>query len=129
MASKTQCPVSRPFFDAFAKPITLTVADHEGKLLGVITAMPKEFSTHSIGWGDNGKLTVPVAGDRVTVQVGLNLTVVGSKDLPVMAPAELQAASRKLREPAVPTVAPSPAVAPQAPPTVPAEPAKGGKGR
>ncbi len=42
----------------------------------------KEFSTGSLGWHHNGKITVEVGGTVVTVQVGLNLTVVGSKELP-----------------------------------------------
>jgi len=38
------------------------------------------FSTGSFGWYYNGKTTVMVDGKPLSVQVGLNLTVVGSKE-------------------------------------------------
>jgi hypothetical protein len=47
-----------------------------------MTAEVKEFSTGSFGWYLNGKTNVDVGGKLVTVQIGMNLTVVGSKDLP-----------------------------------------------
>jgi len=43
---------------------------------------PKEVSTGSLGWYLNTKITLEVDGVRVAVQVGLNLTIVGSKELP-----------------------------------------------
>jgi hypothetical protein len=43
-------------------------------------ADPKTFSTGSFGWYMNGKTTITVDGKPLPVQVGLNLTVVGSKD-------------------------------------------------
>jgi hypothetical protein len=42
----------------------------------------KEFSTGSLGWYLNGKTTIEVGGKPVTVQIGMNLTIVGSKELP-----------------------------------------------
>lgn len=42
----------------------------------------REFSTGSFGWYLNGKTVVTVDGKPLNVQVGLNLTVVGSKELP-----------------------------------------------
>ena len=45
-------------------------------------AEPKEFSTGSLGWFLNGKTVIEVNGVKVTVQVGLNMTIVGSKELP-----------------------------------------------
>jgi hypothetical protein len=42
----------------------------------------KEFSTGSLGWYLNGKATLEIDGKPVQVQIGLNLTLVGSKDLP-----------------------------------------------
>ncbi len=45
-------------------------------------AQPKEFSTGSLGWNVNEKVNIQMGDRRVTVQVGLNLTIVGSKDLP-----------------------------------------------
>ena len=47
-----------------------------------MTAAVKEFSTGSLGWNINDKLQIEVDGKPVTVQVGLNLTIIGSKDLP-----------------------------------------------
>jgi hypothetical protein len=46
-----------------------------------LTALPKEFSTRSLGWNINQKLDLPVNGETVRVQVGLNLTIVGSKEM------------------------------------------------
>ncbi len=42
----------------------------------------KEFSTGSLGWYLNGKTMIDVGGKQVSVQIGMNLTIVGSKDLP-----------------------------------------------
>ena len=42
----------------------------------------KEFSTGSLGWYLNGKTIVKVGDKPVTVQIGLNMTIVGSKELP-----------------------------------------------
>ena len=46
-----------------------------------LTAEPREFSTGSFGWYVNAKAPVTIDGKTVQVQVGMNLTVVGSKDL------------------------------------------------
>lgn len=40
----------------------------------------REFSTGSFGWYLNGKTTITVDGKPLNVQVGVNLTVVGSKE-------------------------------------------------
>jgi hypothetical protein len=42
----------------------------------------KEFSTGSFGWNVNAKTVIEVGGRRLPVQVGLNLTVIGSKEAP-----------------------------------------------
>ncbi len=73
---KTTCPVTRAEFRAAAKPITVSIDNVP------LTAEVKEFSTGSLGWFVNGKTTIDVGGKRVTVQIGLNMTIVGSKDLP-----------------------------------------------
>ena len=76
MAKKTNCPITRADFRAQAKPITVTIA-------GVPQAAEvKEFSTGSLGWYLNGKTSVEINGTPVSVQIGLNLTIVGSKELP-----------------------------------------------
>jgi hypothetical protein len=76
MAKKTSCPVTREQFRAAAKPLAVTIA-------GVpLSAEVKEFSTGSLGWYVNGKTMVEINGTPVSVQIGLNLTIVGSKELP-----------------------------------------------
>ena len=45
-------------------------------------APPREFSTGSLGWNLNSKTTMDIGGVPVTVQIGMNVTLVGSKDLP-----------------------------------------------
>lgn len=43
---------------------------------------PKEFSTGSVGYNANGKVTLIVNGKPVVFQASLNLTAVGSKEFP-----------------------------------------------
>ena len=68
--------LSRESFRQHAKPVALTINGLP------LVADPKEFSTGSLGWFSNGKITVVVNGVACKVQVGLNLTIVGSKELP-----------------------------------------------
>jgi hypothetical protein len=85
MAKKTTCPVSRAEFREKARPITVNIN-------GVpLQADVKEFSTGSLGWYLNGKTTIEVGGKSVSVQIGMNLTVVGSKELPQDEPAAVSA--------------------------------------
>lgn len=76
MAAKTTCPVTRAQFQQLAKPVEVVI---DGTKL---QAMNREFSTGSLGWNISSKMTIKVGDTPVTVQVGLNLTIVGSKDLP-----------------------------------------------
>ena len=81
MAKKTVCPINRSEFRAHAKPTNVTIA-------GVpLIADVKEFSTGSLGWYLNGKTMIEINGRPVAVQIGLNLTIVGSKELPMDDPA------------------------------------------
>lgn len=73
---KTSCPLTRGEFRAHAKPIMVDIGGKK------VEAEVKEFSTKSLGWFINGKTTVEVNGKSCTVQIGLNLTLVGSKELP-----------------------------------------------
>ena len=76
MAKKTTCPITRSDFRSKARPVAVTIN-------GIpLQAEVKEFSTGSLGWYLNGKTTIDVGGTPVSVQIGMNLTVVGSKDLP-----------------------------------------------
>jgi hypothetical protein len=74
--AKTTCPITRQQFAGGAKPVEVTINGNK------MTAHPKEFSTGSLGWYLNGKTEIDVNGVMVTVQVGMNLTIVGSKELP-----------------------------------------------
>jgi hypothetical protein len=76
MAKKTSCPITRDQFLSKAKPLSVVIN-------GVpLAAEKKEFATGSLGWYLNGKVSVEVDGVPVPVQIGLNLTIVGSKELP-----------------------------------------------
>lgn len=69
------CPITRAEFREHAKPVTVKINDIP------MVAEVKEFSTGSLGWYMNGKTVIEIAGKPVSVQIGLNLTLVGSKDL------------------------------------------------
>ncbi len=75
MPPKTLCPISRADFLAKAEPLKIDIAGH------VVIADPREFSTGSFGWYVNSKAPVTIDGKTVSVQIGMNLIVVGSKDL------------------------------------------------
>ena len=74
--AKTSCSVTRAEFRQHAKPVQVKIG--EVPLLAEV----KEFSTGSLGWYLNGKTTIEIGGKAVTVQIGMNLTIVGSKELP-----------------------------------------------
>ena len=79
--AKTHCPITRKEFDDNAKAIKVMIGDT------TIMADKKNFSTGSLGWYANGKVTVEINGKPVSIQIGLNMTIVGSKELPQDAPA------------------------------------------
>ena len=72
--AKSPCPVTRTQFVEKAEPLKVMVNDKE------LTAQVKEFSTGSFGWNVNEKMTITVDGKPLSVQIGMNLTVVGSKE-------------------------------------------------
>ena len=72
--AKTTCPVTRAQFVEKAEPLKIIINGSE------LIAEVKEFSTGSFGWYLNGKVVVPIDGKNVSVQIGMNLAVVGSKD-------------------------------------------------
>lgn len=76
MAKKTTCPITRAQFRGKAEPVKVVIDGKE------VEAEVKEFSTGSLGWYLNTKISLEVDGVRVPVQIGLNLTIVGSKELP-----------------------------------------------
>lgn len=74
--AKSPCPVTREEFNKDAKPVEVTIN-------GIpMTAEVKEFSTGSLGWYLNGKSNIKIGDKSVSVQIGMNLTIVGSKELP-----------------------------------------------
>lgn len=100
MAKKTKSslPITRELFRTTAKPIPVVIGGKE------MIAAAKEFSTGSLGWNINDKMQVDVGGHMVTVQVGMNLTIVGSKELPQDRPAGGESAPAS--PPAPPAAAP-----------------------
>lgn len=77
---KTVCPISREQFQAEAKPVEVSINGQP------VVADVKQFSTGSFGWHHGDKVTIRVGETLVKVQVGLTLTVIGSKDVPKDAP-------------------------------------------
>lgn len=74
--AKSSCPVTRGEFINDARPVEVVIN-------GIpMTAEVKEFSTGSLGWYLNGKANIKVGEKTVSVQIGMNLTIVGSKELP-----------------------------------------------
>jgi hypothetical protein len=74
MPPKTSCPVSLTQFLEKAEPMKVIINGQE------MLAEVKTFSTGSFGWYMNGKTVVSIDGKAVSVQIGMNLTIVGSKD-------------------------------------------------
>ena len=72
--AKSPCPISKTQFLEKAEAVKITIGTAE------IIADRREFSTGSFGWYHNGKTTIMVDGKPLSVQIGLNLTVVGSKE-------------------------------------------------
>ena len=72
--AKSPCPISKTQFLDTAEPVKIIIGTTE------LIADKREFSTGSFGWYYNGKTTVNVDGKPLSVQVGINLTVVGSKE-------------------------------------------------
>jgi hypothetical protein len=88
MAVKTTCPITHQQFKDHAKPVEVVINGTN------LQAPVKEFSTGSLGWYLNGKMNITIDGKPCSVQIGLNMTIVGSKDVAkVSSPGEPQAAA------------------------------------
>lgn len=74
--AKSQCPLSQTQFVEKAEPLRVTINGQE------MLAEVKAFSTGSFGWYLNGKTVITVDGKAVSVQIGMNMTIVGSKEAP-----------------------------------------------
>ncbi|MCA9674700.1 MAG: hypothetical protein H6708_01485 [Kofleriaceae bacterium] len=72
--AKSPCPVSLTQFLDKAEPLTVVINGQE------MVADVKSFSTGSFGWNINAKTTIQVDGKPLSVQIGMNMTIVGSKD-------------------------------------------------
>lgn len=94
MATKTTCPLTRKEFLANAEPLSVRIG-RDGEYTA---ANPKLFSTQSVGYCLTGKVLVKVADCEVACQVGLNLTAVGSKDMPAEADLSCRFATGQYRE-------------------------------
>jgi len=71
---KSTCPISRAQFVEKAEPVRIVINGQE------MLAEVKEFSTGSFGWNLNGKTIITIDGKPLSVQIGMNMTIVGSKD-------------------------------------------------
>ena len=74
--TKSPCPLSQSQFLAKAEPVKVSINGQD------LLADVKAFSTGSFGWYLNGKTTLTVDGKPVSIQIGMNLTIVGSKEAP-----------------------------------------------
>lgn len=74
MPPKTSCPVTAAQFAEKAEPLKISINGQE------MLAEVKQFSTGSFGWYLNGKTVIQVDGKAISVQIGANFTVVGSKE-------------------------------------------------
>jgi hypothetical protein len=72
--AKSPCPVSLSVFLEKAEPVKVVINGQE------MLAEVKSFSTGSFGWYINGKTTIQVDGKPLSVQIGMNMTIVGSKE-------------------------------------------------
>ena len=74
MPTKTSCPVTATQFLEKAEPLKISINGQD------MLAEVKSFSTGSFGWYLNGKTVISIDGKAVSVQIGMNMTVVGSKE-------------------------------------------------
>ncbi len=63
-------------FGQSAKPLRVLIDET------AVLANPKRFSTGSVGWNANAKTQIIVNGEALEIQVGINLTVIGTKNQP-----------------------------------------------
>ena len=73
-AKKSGCEVTLEQFMENATNLKVSIAGKD------MIANKKHFATGSFGWHAGEKIVVEIDGIPVKVQVGVNLTVVGSKE-------------------------------------------------
>ena len=69
------CPISKEHFKIAAKPIEAVI---DGQTVSVDV---KEFQTGSVGWYQSGKINLRIGGVLTPCQMGITVTVIGSKVL------------------------------------------------
>ena len=72
--AKSPCPLTQTQFLANAVPLKISIQGQD------MLAEVKAFSTGSFGWYLNGKTMMEIDGKVVSVQIGMNMTIVGSKE-------------------------------------------------
>lgn len=73
----SEVPVTPTEFHANAKPLEVKIGNDSGG--GHDIAMPRTFSSGSLGWYTGGKMLMPVNGKQVKCQVSCSIVVVGTK--------------------------------------------------
>ena len=68
--------MSKEQFGQCAKPLRVLIEETP------IHALPKRFSTGSVGWNANAKTQIVVNGEALEIQIGINLTVIGTRNQP-----------------------------------------------
>lgn len=79
-AKTTKCPISRQEFRERAKPMRITL-EYDGKTY-TTEVQVKEYESGSLGWSLSDKWVPCLEGRDVKCQIGLNVTAIGSKELP-----------------------------------------------
>ncbi len=74
---KTVCPITRERFRAKAPGILQCQVGGSPVLVEL-----KEFSTGSLGYYSQGKITLEIDGVRISSQCAISIQLVGSKELP-----------------------------------------------
>lgn len=67
------CPVTIGEFREHAKSLPVKIGEE------AFNAKPKEFSTGSLGWYLNQKVDVIINGKPCPCQIGMSVTIIGSK--------------------------------------------------
>lgn len=80
-SGKSKCLVSRQEFHDHARSLDVVMDTITSEQVGGFTLEPREFSTRSLGWYMSGKGFITVNGQQVGVQIGVTVTMIGSKEL------------------------------------------------
>jgi len=72
---KAECPFTYEEFEVLAKQeaVDVKIGPHS------LEAAPKRFGTGAFGWAFHANKVLTLGGKEITVRVGLNLTIAGSK--------------------------------------------------